>query len=167
MEVVEMSKEKGYISLFRDIKDHWLWEDKPFSRGQAFIDLIIRASYKNKKISFNGKIIELERGEFITSILKLSENWGWSRWKVKAFLDLLVDDNMITYKTDNKKTTIKVLKYDVYQDLENTKPTTKRQQNNIKPTQSIKENKYTSLSKEREVVAEKKVNGDPKGYTDF
>ena len=158
-----MSKEKGFIFLFRDIKDHWLWKDKPFARGQAFIDLVFKASHKPNKMVFNGQIVNIERGEFITSIAKLSTEWGWSRHKTKDFLDALANDNIITLKSDNKKTTIKVLKYDVYQGSEKTKRTSKGHQKDIKRTQSI-----NNLSKERLLESkEEKVGGDPKGYTDF
>ena len=158
-----MSKHKGYISLYRDIQDHWLWDDKPYARGQAFIDLIIRASHADKKICFNGKFFELEKGEFITSILKLSEAWGWSRWKVTAFLALLETDNMISFKTDNKKTTIKVLNFGLYQKSKSDKPTSNQHQTDNKTTQSI-----NSISKEILLENKKtKVSGDPKGHTDF
>lgn len=36
----------GWIKLHRKITDHWLWEDKPFARGQAMIDLLILAGYQ-------------------------------------------------------------------------------------------------------------------------
>ena len=44
-----MNENQGYIKLYRSIFNHWLWQDKPFSRGQAFVDLILLANYKDKK----------------------------------------------------------------------------------------------------------------------
>ena len=76
-----MSREKGYILLYRDICTNWIWEDKPFSKGQAFIDLILRANHNDNSVLFGNQIIEVKRGEFITSIAKLSDAWGWSRHK--------------------------------------------------------------------------------------
>jgi hypothetical protein len=50
----------GWIKLHRKITDHWLWEDKPFARGQAMIDLLILAGYNNqpKYVDGNLEIVE-------------------------------------------------------------------------------------------------------------
>ena len=105
----------GWISIHRKIQDNIIWNDKPFNRGAAWIDLIMLANHENKKIIFNGSMVEIKRGEKITSLRKLSERWGWSRGKTKKFLNLLKDENMIEFKTDHKKTTYKIVNYNVYQ----------------------------------------------------
>lgn len=105
----------GWISIHRKIQDNIIWNDKPFNRGAAWIDLIMLANHENKKIIFNGSMVEIKRGEKITSIRKLSERWGWSRGKTKKFLNLLKDENMIEFKTDHQKTTYKIVNYNVYQ----------------------------------------------------
>ncbi|PMC60715.1 DNA replication protein DnaD [Finegoldia magna] len=122
----------GWISIHRKIQDNKIWEDKPFSRGQAWIDLLLLANHEDNKIIFNGSLVEIKRGEKITSLRKLSERWGWSITKVKKFLNLLSDENMISYKSDNKKTTFSIVNYDVYQDNENTKSNTEVTQKEIK-----------------------------------
>jgi hypothetical protein len=45
---------RGWICLHRQIQDHWLWEDRPFSRGQAWIDLLMLANHEDKKMIFDG-----------------------------------------------------------------------------------------------------------------
>lgn len=105
----------GWISIHRKIQDNIIWNDKPFSRGQAWIDLIMLANHEDKKIIFNGSTVEIKRGEKITSLRKLSERWGWSRGKTKKFLNLLKDENMIVFKTDHQKTMYKIVNYNVYQ----------------------------------------------------
>lgn len=105
----------GWISIHRKIQDNIIWNDKPFNRGAAWIDLIMLANHENKKIIFNGSMVEIKRGEKITSLRKLSERWGWSRGKTKKFLNLLKDENMIEFKTDHQKTTYKIVNYNVYQ----------------------------------------------------
>lgn len=46
----------GWIKLHRKITDHWLWEDKPFARGQAMIDLLILAGYNNQPKYVDGNL---------------------------------------------------------------------------------------------------------------
>ncbi len=118
---------RGYISLYRRIQEHWLWKDKPFSRGQAFIDLLLSVNHSDNKTVINNELVEVRRGSLITSQEKLSERWGWSRSKVSRFLKLLEDDRMIEVKTDSKKTTVNIVNYSQYQTLENIKRTSKKQ----------------------------------------
>ena len=111
----------GWVKVHRIIQNNWIWEDKPFSRGQAFVDLIMMMNYEDKKLMFNGTLIEVKRGSTITSIRKLSEKWGWSKGKVDHFLKQLQNDKTITYKKDSKKTVVTLENYDLYQnqDLKN------------------------------------------------
>ena len=108
---------QGWMAIHRKIKDTWLWKEKPFSRGQAWIDLLLMANWEEKKVLVNGNLEVVKRGERITSLRKLSESWGWSTTKVKKFLEVLKGDNMIDYKSDTKKTVYRVLNYNDYQDI--------------------------------------------------
>jgi DNA replication protein DnaD len=121
-------KSKGFIALYRSIQDHWIWQDDVFSRGQAWIDLLLLANYSENKALMDGQLVKVERGEHITSIRKLSERWRWSRTKTKAFLDLLQEDQMIKYKSDTKKTVVKVLNYDLWQGLQDDESATEKPQ---------------------------------------
>ena len=105
----------GYILLHRSLQDHWLWNDKPFSKGQAWVDLLLLVNYKPGKTMFNKQLCDVDRGERVTSNAVLSERWGWSETKVKKFLDTLESDGMIELKKDHKKTVVKVLNYGDYQ----------------------------------------------------
>ncbi|NLY46829.1 MAG: hypothetical protein GX053_12710 [Tissierella sp.] len=123
----------GWISIHRKIKDHWLWEDKPFSRGQAWIDILMMVNHEDRKILLGKELIEVKRGSRVTSIRQLCDRWGWSNTKVKSFLELLSKDNMLVIKSDTKKTTLTVLNYNDYQiskDIENDKETSGKHQEN-------------------------------------
>ena len=95
----------SWISLHREIQKHWLWADKPFSKGQAWIDMLLLANHSDNKFLLGNELIEIKEGSFVTSELKLMERWGWGKSKTRAFLDLLQSDSMIVKKTDHKKTT--------------------------------------------------------------
>ena len=125
----------GWIKVYRDIENHWLWEDKPFSRGQAFINLLLMVNHQDKKILFNGDLIEVKRGSRITSLRQLGENWGWSRTKVKKFLEQLERDNMITVKSDSKKTVVSIENYSLYQDNKSSEVTVKSHSNDSEMTE--------------------------------
>ena len=129
------SSDKGYIKLYRDIRDNWVWEDKPFARGQAWADLIMMMNHKDREVFYDGRMITVKRGSRITSLRKLGERWGWSRHKVSEFLDDLEKSGMITQKRDSKKTLINVIKYDFFQGQQNQKGTVKGQSSDTEVTQ--------------------------------
>ena len=117
---------KGWISLYRSIQDHWLWQEKPFSKAQAWLDLLLSANHEDKKIVLGNELILVRRGSFITSELKLMERWGWGKEKTRNFLKLLQDDGMIEKKSDRKKTTINIVNYNNYQQSPDHEQTTNR-----------------------------------------
>jgi len=58
--------DKGWISLHRKIQGHWIWQDKPFSKGQAWIDILLMVNHKEQKVLFNNQVITVEEGEGTT-----------------------------------------------------------------------------------------------------
>lgn len=107
----------GWVKLHRDIDEHWLWSDKPFTKGQAWIDLIIYARFSDepKSIMIKGKLYEIKRGQQSRSEKTLADTWGWSRNKVRRFLSRLKTEHMVEQHSDNKTSIITILNYDKYQ----------------------------------------------------
>lgn len=107
---------QGYIKIFRQIADNDIWLLKPFSEGQAWIDLLLITTFDKGFIKTkNGQIIELKKGDCGFSQLSLSNRWGWSRGKVKRFLDLLSKLKMIQQKNYGNYTIISILNYEKFQ----------------------------------------------------
>jgi hypothetical protein len=75
----------------------------------------LSASHRENKFRLGNELIHLQKGEFITSELKLMERWKWSKSKVRNFLRLLVEDGMIVKKADTKKTAITIVNWGLYQ----------------------------------------------------
>ena len=108
---------QGWVAICRAIQEHWLWTEKPFSKGQAWIDLIMLANYEDKKMPYKGKVITCERGTVNLSISFLADRWGWSRHKTRDFLKLLEADNMVTVNATTNRTTITIENYALYNDV--------------------------------------------------
>lgn len=125
----------GWIKLYRDITDHWIWQEKPFDKRSAWIDLILMANHKDNKFVFGNELTEVKRGSFITSVRKLCNKWGWSNTKVTSFLQILKNDNMIDFLSDTKKTVVTIVNYGLYQDINDTETTQKRHRNDTETTQ--------------------------------
>lgn len=103
----------GWIKIHKSIMTHWLWEDPIILK--AWLELLICASYEDRKIVFDGKLITLKKGQLITSIRKLAQRWGCSKEKVCKILDLFASDGMLIVDKDNKRTLLTVVNYGLYQ----------------------------------------------------
>lgn len=106
---------EGYVKIYRSLQESWLWQDKPFNYASAWIDLIMLANHNGNKFLLGTQLIEVKRGEFITSQEKLARRWGWGNTKLRSFLKLLEKQNMITLKPTQKQTAIEIVNYSVYQ----------------------------------------------------
>lgn len=105
----------SWIKLHNAIRQHWIWQKPEYLKW--WLDLLMMAAYKNKKVLMNEKLVELHRGEFSTSIEALGQRWGVGKKAVNGFLDLLVADEMIdVQKMQRYGTIVKVRNYGLYQD---------------------------------------------------
>lgn len=88
----------GFIKLHRSLmNDQYFWADKPFAKGQAWIDLLMLANWKRRKCLINGRLVWLYPGDIYASTRFLAERWGWSKNKVSTFLKDLVKGECIIW----------------------------------------------------------------------
>jgi hypothetical protein len=64
----------GWIKLYRDIQNHWIWDDP--QRLKWWIDLLLLANHKEGKTLINGELTTIQTGAHLTSEIKLAERWG-------------------------------------------------------------------------------------------
>jgi hypothetical protein len=127
-----MSQEnQGYISLHRKVMQNFLFKEKrTFSKFEAWIYLLMNANHSDTKILLGNQLIEVKKGSFITSEIKLMDEFSWSKSKLRTFLSLLESQSMIEKVSDSKKTTLSIVKYSDYQDSQ----TAKRPRKDREPT---------------------------------
>lgn len=123
---------KGFIKLDRTIFEHWIFQDA--DKFKAFVDLIQLMRWKDETLILGNEVVVIPRGSYYTSELKLGERWGWSRKKVRAYLNLLEKEGMLNKKGTTKGTTLTLVNYEVYQGEGTTEGTSKEQRRNIKRT---------------------------------
>ena len=132
---------QGWLKLYRQLAENPIWLIKPFSEGQAWVDLLMITTFDSGFIKTkNGTIIKLNSGQCGFSQLTLSERWGWSRGKVNRYLKLLESERMIQQKIVANTTIINILNYDNFQNdtINNTINDTINGQQTIQQTDTIK-----------------------------
>ena len=109
----------GWIKLYRQLMNHELWLSEPFTRGQAWVDLLMLANHEEGFIRVRGHRIDIKRGQVGWSQKKLAERWKWSRKKVSNFLRELEEmEHQIEHQKNNLSTIITIVNYDIYQQKE-------------------------------------------------
>jgi hypothetical protein len=107
--------DEGWVRLWRKILDNPMWEEEVFTRGQAWVDLLLVANHKQGSFRCRGLRVIVGRGQVGWSQGKLAGRWGWSRGKVARFLKELVDEGMIEQQTDNISSLVTIVNYEDYQ----------------------------------------------------
>ena len=126
---------KGFWIKFYQSFTEWRWYHDEMVKS-LYIHCLLKAYVKDFEIG--GEIFE--RGTFITSTLKLADELGTTRQKIRTALEKLVSTNEIAIKSTNKKTVIKVVNYTIYQDKENKN----NQQNNQQSNHQLTNNQPTT-----------------------
>ena len=154
-----MSKPKGYIKLYRSMMKNFLWEDKPFSKGQAWIDLLLMAHYTTRTVLVRkGKTQAVAAsGEVITTEKELSRKWGWSRNKVRRFLSLLVDKGQVEQLKTHLFTRITIRYWEEYQE---TGQLTQKRNNSTPKTEQLKDSETEQLTEQLKIDINDNIEAD-------
>ena len=105
----------GAVSVVRALAAHEIWHTEPFTRGQAWLDLILLANTRAGTIFVRNNPVTIERGQVGWSTHKLAERWQWSRAKVSTFLNFLQAQSMVKLNETNLTTIITIKNYLAYQ----------------------------------------------------
>ena len=75
----------GWIRVYRQLQDHWLWAGGRFTKGQAWIDLLLSANHRDRQTRLGNQLITVKRGQVLVSQRQLVSRWGWARTAVGCF----------------------------------------------------------------------------------
>jgi len=146
----------GWASIQRKIKNNWTYQDKPFNKSMALIDLILMVNHKTATTIQDGGPLTVIRGDTVTSLRKLAIAWGWSITKVSVFLNNLEADGTIIQKRNTKKTVITLINYGFHQSLNNKKDTEKTLKRHRKDTEKTLKETNNNGNNDYNVNNEKK-----------
>ena len=109
----------GWIKIYRALMEKEFYKMKPFSMGQAWIDLLLLAAYEDMTVLVRGNEVEVKRGQIALSVRDLADRWGWSRTKVSHFLSHLESqEKSLSFEKNRGNVTnlITILNYDKFQE---------------------------------------------------
>lgn len=107
-----MAKDKGWIKISRAIVDLPFWNDA--EKVKAFLDLHLMANYKDSQFIPRGctTVVTVHAGEIFTSVTNLAGHWGWSKKRVRGYLEMLENLNLCHVKGHANGTTLTLVDID-------------------------------------------------------
>lgn len=106
---------EGWIKIHRKILNDPMYFAEPFTRMQAFLDLVLISNFQPTVMYKRGIKVTVGRGQTVRSEHELAERWRWSRGKVRRFLSVLETDHKIVQQKSRVCNCISIVNYDKYQ----------------------------------------------------
>ena len=142
-----------FIKLHRSILESAVFTDAEVLR--LWIYLLCKASVDDRQIIFDGRVIDIKKGQLITGRKKLAEHIGTSESKIYRSLKLLEDLKCIKIEVNNKFSLVTVEKWEKFQGGIHKS----EQQKNNKPTsnQHHTNNRLTADQQQTNTIKECKI----------
>jgi len=152
---------EGYVKIYRSSLDNKAYYAEPFTRWQAWVDLLLLANYKDNIVYVRGIPVEVKRGQVLGGEEFLAKRWKWSRGKVKRFCSHLESKTVqqIVQQKSNVITVITIVNYELYQDNGTTDSTANsttdgQQTDNRRTTDGHTRKKVKNSKESKEVYGE-------------
>jgi hypothetical protein len=156
--------DKGWISIYRSLQEHWIWSDPQKLRW--WITILFNVNHTDSKILLGNTLFEIRRGQSAKSLRTWASLFETTPKTVSSFFELLSKDGMITIEVIGKgkqsTTLITIEKYTEYQGDNKRKEPQKlpRKRLHEQPTNNNTNNKEniiythknTSLSADHKVI---------------
>jgi len=109
-----MKSQRGWIKVDRSLLEHWVFQDPLLLK--VWIYVLLTANYEAKTLPACYGSIEIQRGQFFTSIRKLAARLDMDKGTVTRKLKALQSEGMVfTDSNVGKGTLITVCNYCLYQ----------------------------------------------------
>lgn len=157
---------KNYFLMQRGWQDDDFFSDAEYSKRDAWVYLIEKATWKKRKFTVGTNVYDLERGQLSCSVRYLAKAWGWSKTKVTNYLKALQNYGMIKVAKKTGQNLITVCNYSKYQISTENSGTDEGQEKDAKKTLEGQQEdaKWDKTKKDKK---EKKVNKRDRGASAF
>ena len=105
----------GYLKLYRKVTENEFYFCERFSRMQAWFDLLLLATYKERTVFIRDVEISLKSGELCYSLRSLAKRWQWNVKTVMRFLSILENRGMLEQRKTHITTVITIRNWHRYQ----------------------------------------------------
>ncbi len=105
----------GTVNIARSLFLDEAFKDQPFTEREAFMWMVMEASWKDRTKRVGSVVVDLKRGQLAASIRFMADAWGWEKSTVDRFLKRLEKRDMIGTDSGTGLSVITIRKYNEYQ----------------------------------------------------
>lgn len=105
----------GTVNIARTLFQDEAFKDQPFTEREAFMWMVMEASWKDRTKRVGTIVVDLKRGQLAASIRFMAEAWQWEKSTVDRFLKRLEKRDMIGTASGTGVNVITICKYAEYQ----------------------------------------------------
>lgn len=105
----------GWYKMYRGWMNDPLFGDEPMCRRAAWEFLIAEAAFEDHVQWFNGNRVKVNRGQFAASENSLAKSFGWTRKRVRTFLNALEMDGKLSRSGASGWSIITICNYEKFQ----------------------------------------------------
>lgn len=105
----------GWIKIDRSLLESEVWKLEKFTRGQAWVDMLLIANHKKSSFLLRGNTITVGRGQIARSKNYFAERWQWSRGKVTRYFSWLEEKDQIRQRKSKLLSIITIVNYKAFQ----------------------------------------------------
>jgi hypothetical protein len=146
----------GYIKIYRSMRKKGYWKDSEYVH--LWVYLLMNASYQETEFLFNGKILKLAAGQFVTGRNQIVAETHIDRNKVERILKCFETEQQIEQQKTNKFRIITIRNWSMYQQSEQVNEPQMSSKGATSEQQVSTINKVNNIKKERiKIPAEGKV----------
>ncbi|PRA53850.1 hypothetical protein CQ062_13610 [Ochrobactrum sp. MYb68] len=124
-----------WVRVQADILDHPLFANSERSESDAWLWLITNAAWSPTHHRIGNDVVPVPVGSVFVTLRGLAKEWNWkSEKRVRTFLRVLENHEMIVTKTDAGKTQVTICNYSKYQESGRTQDAERTQDGRTKYT---------------------------------
>jgi hypothetical protein len=165
---MENFKGKGWIKVHRSLKDKGYYKNSSYIH--LWIHLLLSVNHEPTEFFWNGKIIYLKPGQFITGRKKISFETGIPETTIERVLNCLESEHQIGQQKTTKYRLITILNWEKWQEVDNktdSKRTTDGQQTDTNNKGKNEKNEKKEREEKSSPTPQEKAIYFFKGITDF
>lgn len=110
----------GWIKIYREIQEHWIWQDEKHLKW--WLTIILNVNHEPKKFSVGTELFVCDPGQSFRSIQQWTDAFNCSKKTTVKFFKMLENDGMISYKIlgngNRRKHLLTVMNWDKFQVME-------------------------------------------------
>ena len=146
-----MTGKAKWVKLYGQTLESDFWIDPaPFDHRSAFLYVLLAANWKPGKFRKSGHVLDVKRGQLLTSIRHLQDAFHWgSTDRVKRWLDLMQEYGMIEHESLPYGTLLTVVNYDRFQNEADSDKDTNKDSDGYTPKDTPK---YTPKDSDKDKV---------------